>query len=91
MAVYMVSYDLRAPGRNYQPLYDDLKSVDSVRALESVWLIDVAQTASQVRDALLKHLDANDGVLVLNIPVGSGWAYSDLLPRAGTWLKSKRP
>ena len=26
MAIYIVSYDLRAPGRNYEPLYKALKS-----------------------------------------------------------------
>jgi hypothetical protein len=91
MAVYMLSYDLRQPGRNYRDLYDELRRLDGVRVLESVWLVDVTQTAMQVRDAVETYLDRNDGVLVLEITQFADWAYSNLIGSSGLWLQRKRP
>lgn len=91
MAVYLVSYDLRQPGQNYQALHAELRSVDSVRVLESLWLLDVPQTAVQVRDAVASYVDRNDGVLVAEIMPGSDWAYVNLRGNTGAWLKRKRP
>lgn len=91
MAVYLLSYDLRRPGQNYQALYDELRSLDGVRVLESVWLLDVPQTAIQLRDAVESYLDRNDGVLVLEITPSADWAYSNLIRATGLWLRRKRP
>lgn len=91
MAVFVLSYDLRQPGRNYEALYQALRRVDGVRVLESVWLIDVAQTAAQVRDAVKSHLDRNDGVLVVEIREFADWAYANLIGSNGAWLQRKRP
>ena len=33
--LYLVSYDLRVPGRNYQPVWDELKRLGAVRVLAS--------------------------------------------------------
>lgn len=35
---YMISYDLRNPGRNYQTLYDELESFKAKPVLESQWV-----------------------------------------------------
>lgn len=91
MSILMISYDLRTPGRNYQDLYAAIKAVDHCHALESVWLIDVNQTSIQVRDSLKALADANDGILVIEFAPQAGWAYSNLLPGAGEWIKRKRP
>lgn len=91
MAVYLVSYDLRQPGRNYEPLWQDLRNAGGVRALESLWLVDVNQTAVQVRDLLRTHLDANDRIMVVEITPAAAWAGWALLPPAGDWIKGKRP
>lgn len=91
MAVFMLSYDLRRPGQNYQALYDELKRQDSVRVLESVWLLDVPQTAAQLRDAVASYLDRNDGVLVIEITQSAAWAYTNLIGTSGSWIKRKLP
>lgn len=91
MAVFMLSYDLRQPGRNYQALHNELKRLDSVRILESVWLLDVPQTASQLRDAVASYLDRNDGVLVVEITSSAMWAYINPIGSSGAWLQRKRP
>src|SRR5208283_5389548 len=37
MALYVLSYDLRKPDMDYQPLYDKLHSVGAKHIQESVW------------------------------------------------------
>lgn len=90
MAVYVVSYDLNSPGQNYQDLYDALEAVPHCHPLESFWLIETAQTAVQVRDALLSYMDANDILAVIEFTVDADWAA--LLRRADIrWIKALRP
>lgn len=90
MPSYMVSYDLRAPGRNYQPLYDALTNAKAVKALQSLWFLDDPKPSTQVRDILRGLVDANDGILVIEI-TNSNWATVQLLPGAVDWLKARFP
>lgn len=71
MAVYVVGYDLRDPGRNYQPLYNALERAGARRVLLSDWLLRSGQTAVQIRDALLQFIDSNDRLFVNLL---DGWA-----------------
>jgi hypothetical protein len=52
MAVLLVTYDLRTPGKGYAPVHPYLKQFTNCKDLESVWLLDTNLTAAQVRDAL---------------------------------------
>jgi hypothetical protein len=72
MSVYTVNYDLRQPGRNYQPLWDRLGQWGGVRALESLWIVNTTTSAEALRDDLRRYMDANDGILVASI--GDQWA-----------------
>ncbi|TMV94200.1 hypothetical protein FGG78_03960 [Thioclava sp. BHET1] len=67
MAIVLVTYDLKQPGRNYQPVYDYLKGFTYCKDLESVWLLDTQQSTSQIRDALKQRIDANDKVFVTKL------------------------
>lgn len=90
MPSYCVSYDLRAPGRNYQHLYDAFHKAKAVRALQSLWLLDDPKSSAQVRDILRSMIDANDGLLVTEI-TSSNWAAYKLLPGAAEWLRARFP
>lgn len=90
MPHYCVSYDLRAPGRNYQPLYDAFAQARAVRALQSLWLVTSTHTSSQLRDVLRGMMDANDGLLITEI-ANSNWAAYKILPSAAEWLKARFP
>lgn len=86
MPTYLVSYDLRAPGRNYDDVFEYLKSLGGwARVLESVWAITTHQTAAQIRDGLIARTDAGDGVFVLKS--GSEGAWRNTIC-TGEWLKS---
>lgn len=90
MPSYSINYDLRQPGRNYQPLYDMLNNGGAVRALQSLWLIDDPNNSATVRDTLRSVLDENDGLLVTEI-TNNNWAGSWLLPGAAEWLLARFP
>lgn len=66
--VYVLSYDLHAPGRDYKRLFEAITSPSvsskSVRMLESLWLISSSLTAKEIIAALSEHVDANDSLFV---------------------------
>lgn len=68
MTVYCVSYDLNRPGQKYDALYEELKNSPSWwHHLDSTWLIYTEETAQQLSDRLLKHIDKNDQLLVIKV------------------------
>ena len=85
MAVYLISYDLRAPGRDYEPLYKAIKATTHCHAMDSAWLVDVNQTPIQLREAVESWVDANDVVLVTRFR-SPDWAAYNLA--CGKWLSS---
>lgn len=86
MAVLLVTYDLKAPGRNYQPVWDYLKTFAYCKDLESVWLIDTTITTEAVRTALQSKVDANDKIFVARLQ--RDWA--SLHFGCGDWLNDTR-
>lgn len=77
MGKRLISYDLSKPGRDYERLFEAIKALGSWwHCLESVWVVKTDLTCAQVRDHLVKHIDANDKLAVLEL--GSGWASQGL-------------
>jgi hypothetical protein len=75
MALYLITYDLRKPGRKYDDLYTLLEtSWKAKRLAESVWLAELKGPAEAIRDLMLAQLDANDRVAVIEIVSGADWA-----------------
>lgn len=91
MAIFIVSYDLRAPGRNYESLYKELKSVPYAHALESFWLIETEGPATRVVDALAAHMDKNDGLAVIEFTPPADWALQGIGKPSIEWVQAKRP
>lgn len=74
MNTIQINYDLQAPGRNYQPVYDYIKSSGVyAKPLESLWLMRTTKSAGQVRNDLKQLVDSNDKVLTFNV-TGDAWA-----------------
>ena len=88
MNVIEITYDLRKPGRNYENVYAYLKGFEWCRPLESVWFVRTEKTAEQVRNDLLVRIDANDGLLCVNV-TDDAMAWHGLSPVAGNWLRSR--
>ena len=74
MSVLEIAYDLRAPGRDYQSLHAAIKVYGTwCHPLESTWLVATETGNSVVRDALAKHIDRNDGLLVTTLTGEASW------------------
>ncbi len=78
MRTYLIAYDLRQPGRDYKTLFQALKSYGTWwHGLESTWMIRTAQSAEQIRDYLLGHMDRNDRLMVTGLTGEAAWCGLD--------------
>lgn len=85
--VYSISYDLRAPGRDYNSLYDAIKSYSTWwHQTESVWLIVTKDSAVDVRSKLIRYLDSNDKLFV--VALQKEWAAVGFSDNEYGWLGS---
>ncbi len=88
MAIFLVTCDLRPPGRNYERFYARLRLWGAVRALESVWFIEAPDAATPIKDDLCKFVNADDGILVVEITAEADWALQNLRAGAADWLNT---
>lgn len=88
MNTYLISYDLRGKGKNYQALYDAIKAYGTwCHVHESTWAIVSSSSSEQIRDNLAKHLDRDDTIFVVRCAKGDA-AWRGLTEQQSTWLKS---
>jgi hypothetical protein len=85
MAVYIVSYELRKPHKDYKTLYDYLGKFTHCHSHTSCWFIDTTKTTAEVRDGAKAHVDDNDIVFVGKLTKGTWNSYN--LPCAD-WLQA---
>ena len=75
--VYMVTYDLNAPGQKYEQVLAVLDSIAEGEACsfwQSSYLLKSALAPAQIMDKLKPHLDENDKVLVIQVTKNhQGW------------------
>jgi hypothetical protein len=72
MAMILVTYDLKQPGRNYDAVHAYLRTFTHCKGLESVWLLDTPVSAERIRNDLMGYIDGNDVLFVT--PLAHGWA-----------------
>lgn len=78
-------YDLRTPGRDYQILYDAIKSYGVWgRITESCWAIVTSSSYIEIRNNLMNNIDKNDRLMVVRAGGEGAWlnAIAD-----NEWLK----
>jgi len=76
-----LSYDLRNPGRNYEPLWDELKRFGGRRVLESLWEFRSDQSPARLREHFKRFIDGNDGLMVMDV---HDWAGARLISNPST-------
>nr|WMC97158.1 hypothetical protein RAR13_00060 [Aminobacter aminovorans] len=67
MAVYLVTYDLITPGKNYTPLLDAIRKYTNCYALKSAFFIDTLESEVTVAKKLVQLIDGNDKLYVMEI------------------------
>jgi len=89
MKVFAICYDLKTPGRNYRPLYEEIKKASKWwHYLDSTWLVYTAETPEQIWNRLAKLIDQNDSMLIIEVRNSKkGW----LPKRAGDWINAHVP
>jgi hypothetical protein len=84
MSVYIVTYDLRKPGKDYEPLLAAIRKYTHCHALKSAFFIDTSEGAAAIRDKLDKLVDENDQLYVMELK--KHWA-ATRKERCTDWLK----
>lgn len=70
----LITYDLCAPGRNYNSLIEAIQSYpDWCKVAKSCWIISTADSCQTVRDNLWKHMDSNDILFVATLAGDAAW------------------
>lgn len=86
MTTYIITYDLKAPGRNYEPLYEAIRGYGTrCKLTESTWAVVTNQSATDVHNNLAKHVDSNDVLFVAR--VGAPGAWRCLSEATTAWLR----
>ncbi len=85
MATYLITYDLNAPGQDYDKLYEAIKKLGACwHCLDSNWFVISSKTASAIRDYLKPYIDSNDSLLVLKSSGVGAWTGFD--DKCSSWL-----
>jgi CRISPR/Cas system-associated endoribonuclease Cas2 len=56
MVVFIISYDLRKPDYDYQPLYDALDEIEAKHIQDSIWAVRTDSSAIQIFDYLWRYM-----------------------------------
>ena len=78
---YLISYDLRNPGQNYEKLIEAIKVLGGRSVLKSQWCLRHNNTsAKRLRDHFWGFMDPNDRLLVVGID-NDDWSGKNLINR----------
>jgi len=91
MALYLVTYDLRAPGRSYDLVYEQLRNWKAVRIAESVWLAELNGPAATIRDILQGLVDTNDRIFVIQQFTNAQWGAFNGIGEGVAWIQNRIP
>ena len=82
----LITYDLSAPGRNYEGLIKKIKSYSGyARITESSYIITTKKEPETVRDELLLLIDENDKIYVGLLTKPAAWY--GLSDSVANWLQ----
>jgi hypothetical protein len=66
--VYLISYDLKTPFRNYNGLYEEIKKATRWwHFLESTWLIYTAEAPDEIWRRFASHVGKDDRLLIIEV------------------------
>jgi len=84
---YIISYDLRNPGQNYETLLQRIKSYSSwARLGGSAYIIISNDSAADIRNYLMAVLDNNDKIFVGVVNAPAAWR--GLGDEVSQWLRN---
>jgi hypothetical protein len=84
--IYLVSYDLRKPGKDYTSLHNTIKSATTWwHYIESTWIIKTDQSIDEWYNKIRSVTDSNDSFILIDITKQKrqGW----LPKKAWEWIR----
>jgi len=88
MAKYLIGYDLRFPGQDYEALIDAIKDLGRWwHCLDSTWIVICNQNAEQIRNHLVQFIDNNDKILITKLPDVAHAAWRGFDENCANWLR----
>lgn len=92
MAVYLLTYDLRneSGSHDYEPLWAEIKRLGGHRTQDSVWLLEVSNTAKELIEHFRSFVDGDDRLWAASVRRGE---YHYVNAKSGTnkWLAANPP
>ncbi|WP_420403575.1 CRISPR-associated endonuclease Cas2 [Nisaea sp.] len=91
MTDFLVSYDLRneSGSQDYKPLWDELKRLNAHRVQESVWLVNLNNTAKEVTEHFKAYMDGDDRILVCEFT--RKHYFFNAMSGTNNWLTANQP
>ena len=78
-----MSYDLDKPGQDWHALIQRIKQWGGIRVQFSQWMFQADSTADAIRDDLVRYVDVNDRLLVIDTTT-SRMAWQNLMANPKT-------
>lgn len=83
-----ISYDLYAPGQNYEKVISKIKSLGSwAKIHQSYWYVDSTYSAREAVNAVWSVMDANDKIYIVDAKNNVS-AWENLSDEAGQHIRS---
>lgn len=90
MAFFMISYDLRKKQEfDYEPLWAEFKRLDSVKCLESVYLLSASNTAAEIKSHFKAFIHDDD--LLVVVEFAKKPQYTRALTGTNAWIAAHFP
>jgi hypothetical protein len=84
-----ISYDLKEPGKNYDRVIQAVKTLGSWAKIHySFWYVKSDLTAAEARDALVRVIDTNDSVYVVDATNNKA-AWHNISPSASEFIRER--
>ncbi len=78
MPIYVVQCRLNNPGQNAAAIDASLRTLDDcLSPFPGTWIVQGATTAKMLRNVLVEHLSADDGLLITRAGNEAGWEHLD--------------
>lgn len=71
--LYLISYDLNKPEKDYPTLIDALERDGAVKILWSEWLVNRSEDATGVGGRYAAYMDSNDSLFVTEVTKNTAW------------------
>ena len=90
MPLYLLSYDAHFD-RDYAALYELMAVWNAERLHESLWLAELLGPAEVIRDFMIRALDGDDSVAVIELAADAQWATTRAQVGGTNWLRQHIP